>query len=533
MTDPERCGDSPVANEAVADLRKAIKRESERAGGYGAAAGRSRSSSFHVSETGNGEAKHLKTPGGFRRHFMNEQADMRGLPEEQRPLQWKRSFMRSLGPLAHATKPPMAILIDPKTGMELPADEGVSGLTPTALAIVKSFVGSGITFMPGAFAQGGWLFSSVVLTIIAAVNGACIYRLVQCQDKQVNPRASFACIADSACGWIGRLAVQVSLVISQFGICIAYIIFISQLVNSIGHVGTPWIMCVLFPILVPLCLIRSVEHLEYPNLIADVLILFGLIVVIVYGCITMATTDAIDSLLWSIRGDDALWIEHMLRGGPYKAVVPFKPATCGIFIGMAIFTFEGVPMVLPIRNSMAKKERFIPLFGGVFACISLFFCAFGLIGYISYKTRVQTVVLLNLPDDSAWTMAAKFGYMLALCFSTPLMFLPAARITELWAFGASEEDPDKDGDRIWLINAMRTFEILVFCMIAVLCGPYFERFLAFVGALCCAPVAFIYPAVFHLILCADGATAKALDVLLMGFGFCASSFALFSAMFAG
>ncbi|CAK0862696.1 unnamed protein product [Prorocentrum cordatum] len=401
--------------------------------------------------------------------------------------------------------------------------------------------------MPGAFAEGGWLFSSVVLSIIAAVNGACIYRLVQCQ--QVNPRASFACIADSACGWVGRLAVQVSLVISQFGTCVAYIIFISQLalapgrssgapglscapgvpgahgreywsaevwfvsgsglqVNSIGHVGTPWIMCVLFPILVPLCLIRSVEHLEYPNLIADILILFGLVVVIVYGCITMASTDAIDTLLWSIRGDYSMWREQ-LDDPHYKAVVPFRPETCGIFIGMTIFTFEGVPMVLPIRNSMAKKERFIPLFAGVFACISLMFCLFGLIGYISYKRRVETVVLLNLPEDSAWTMAAKFGYMLALCFSTPLMFLPAARITELWAFGASEEDPDKDGDRIWRINAMRTFEILTFCLIAVLCGPYFERFLAFVGALCCAPVAFVYPALFHLILCADGAGAMA------------------------
>jgi len=528
MADPETCVDSPVANEAVADLHKAIKKESARAGGYGST-GRSRS--LHIPETSSGEARQLKTPGGFRRHFMNEQADMCGVPEEHRPLLWKRSLMRSLGPLAPATKA-LAFPIDPKTGMELPADEGCSGLTPTALAIVKSFVGSGITFMPGAFAEGGWLFSSVVLSIIAAVNGACIYRLVQCQDKQVNPRASFACIADSACGWVGRLAVQVSLVISQFGTCVAYIIFISQLVNSIGHVGTPWIMCVLFPILVPLCLIRSVEHLEYPNLIADILILFGLVVVIVYGCITMASTDAIDTLLWSIRGDYSMWREQ-LDDPHYKAVVPFRPETCGIFIGMTIFTFEGVPMVLPIRNSMAKKERFIPLFAGVFACISLLFCLFGLIGYISYKRRVETVVLLNLPEDSAWTMAAKFGYMLALCFSTPLMFLPAARITELWAFGASEEDPDKDGDRIWRINAMRTFEILTFCLIAVLCGPYFERFLAFVGALCCAPVAFVYPALFHLILCADGATAKALDIMLLWFGVGAMVFALTSAIFAG
>jgi len=189
-------------------------------------------------------------------------------------------------------------------------------------------------------------------------------------------------------------------------------------------------------------------------------------------------------------------------------------------------------MVLPIRNAMAKQERFIPLFLGVFACIALLFCLFGLIGYISYKERVETVVLLNLPRDNILTVVVNVGYMLALCFSTPLMFLPAARITELWAFGASENDPDKDGDRIWLINAMRTLEVFVFCLIAVLCGPYFERFLAFVGALCCAPVAFVYPPLFHLILCADSSSAKAVDTIMLVFGFCAMIFALFSAVLA-
>jgi proton-coupled amino acid transporter len=497
MAAPERCGDSSVANEAVGDPHTALRRGAEGTRNYGAAAEPWSSRVPWTSGVGS-----QRTPPSLR--------------------QWTpRGFRRQLTPLA--------IQIDPKTGREVPAGEGSYGLTPTALAIVKSFVGSGITFMPGAFAQGGWLFSSLVLSAIACVNGACIYLLVQCQDRQINPGASFACIADSACGWVGRLAVQVSLVISQFGTCIAYIIFISQLVQSIGHVGSPWIMCVLFPLLVPLCLIRTVDHLEYPNLIADTLILFGLLVVIVYGCITMASADAIDDLLYSIRRDDANWRDKLMDPH-YGAVVPFKPDTCGIFIGMAIFTFEGVPMMLPIRNSMAKQERFIPLFVGVFACISLFFCAFGLIGYISYKERVETVVLLNLPDESALPIVAKFGYMLALCFSTPLMFLPAAHITELWVFGASDDDPDQNGDRVWRINAMRTFEILLFCLIAVLCGPHFERFLAFVGALCCAPVAFVYPALFHLVLCADGATAKTLDVLLIAVGFGAMAFALFSAI---
>ena len=88
----------------------------------------------------------------------------------------------------------------------------------------------------------------------------------------------------------------------------------------------------------PLGLIRSVESLEYAILAADGCILFGLGVVLV--------------LLLSALG---------AGGDPAdRGAVTLRTSGVGAFIGTALFTFEGLPLILPIRNEMARPERCWP-----------------------------------------------------------------------------------------------------------------------------------------------------------------------------
>merc|ERR1712216_818292 len=115
--------------------------------------------------------------------------------------------------------------------------------------------------------------------------------------------------------------------------------------------------------------------------------------------------------------------------------------------------------------------------------------------------------------------------MVALVFGSSLVFLPAARITELWLFGVVREK----GSRKWHKNALRTVEMCSLGVVAIIGGNYFEKFLAFVGGLCCAPIAFIYPALFHLQLCATRPAEKALDWFFIVFGIAAMVFVVFQA----
>merc|ERR1719171_2637342 len=118
-------------------------------------------------------------------------------------------------------------------------------------------------------------------------------------------------------------------------------------------------------------------------------------------------------------------------------------------------------MILPIRNAMKEPEHFWPLFVWMFIGIAAIFTIFALVGYAAYGSAVETTVLLNLPHNDPVAVAVKVGYMIALVLSLPLMFLPAARITELWAFGVTEKGTHK-----WRKNGLRTVEVLMCGLLA-------------------------------------------------------------------
>lgn len=449
-------------------------------------------------------SSNLRAPNGFRRHFLNQQAAAAGIPEEKRPGVWRKTFMDTVRPLLRVGYFDNVLSIHRGTNpdeMETVASgEGKSGVWQTSFALLKSFIGSGVTFLPFAFSMGGWLFSTAVLLLIAVVSALCIKLLVECSVK--SGASNFGDVAHLAGGRLGRLMVQVSLVMGQFGTCIAYMIFVSQLAESLGPVSRMLVIILQFIVLVPLCNLRSVHLLEYPNLFADVLIFFGLLVVIV------------DMFRAMGRGDN-----HCL---------PFKHSTYGIFIGTAVFTFEGIPMMLPIRNAMQEPDRFMAIFARVFTIITMTFVLIGLLGYVGYGTKSELVVLLNLPKRSALTSLVKFSYMVALVLGLPLMFLPAARITEYWALGIEEESyGSSKKESLSLtqivrresgISLMRFAEVCLFAVVAYKGDAFFATFLAVVGATCCAPVAFVYPSLFHLILAAETKAEKLIDVSILLFG---------------
>jgi len=308
-----------------------------------------------------------------------------------------------------------------------------------------------------------------------------------------------------AAGRGGKLAVLVSLVITQFAVNVAYMIFILQMAQSLAKLG--WhhkppsldslVVAGLVVVLIPLCLIRSVRSLEYPILVSDALIFFGLGVIIYCNLSTI------------------------LGGGSKPELSSFRPSSCSLFIGTALYAFEGIPTILPICNSMREPARFRQTFMVVFAGIIVLFMLVGLAGYVAYGTDVEPAILLNLPQRDALIITVKAGYSLALVLGSPLVFLPAARVTELWAFGVVER-----GRRKWAKNAMRTVEVCLFGLATLYGVSYFEEFLAFACPLCCAPIAFIYPAFFHLRLCASTYAEKMLDLFFIALGMASMVFVL-------
>lgn len=77
--------------------------------------------------------------------------------------------------------------------------------------------------------------------------------------------------------------------------------------------------------------------------------------------------------------------------------------TLPLFFGTAIYAFEGIALVLPLKNAMLEPKKFGKAFGvlnvGIVIVTSLFI-SIGFLAYWRWGDDVQGSVTLNLPEGA-------------------------------------------------------------------------------------------------------------------------------------
>ncbi|RMZ80715.1 hypothetical protein DV738_g2573, partial [Chaetothyriales sp. CBS 135597] len=291
------------------------------------------------------------------------------------------------------------------------APTGRGSATNAALLLLKSFVGTGVLFLPRAFYNGGMLFSSLVLLAIAALSFFCFVLLI---DTRSRVEASFGDIGGMLYGKWMRAAILSSIVLSQVGFVAAYTVFTSENLQAFvlavskckTFIDIKFMVLMQLIIFLPLSLIRDISKLGFTALIADVFIMLGLIYLYYSDISTIASPD--------FTLDIAL----------------VNPSSWTLFIGTAIFTFEGVGLIIPIQESMKHPNKFPVVLGTVMVIITILFTSIGALSYAAFGSKTKTVVLLNLPQDNKMVNVVQFLYSLAIVLSTPLQLFPAIRIME-------------------------------------------------------------------------------------------------------
>ncbi|KAG0379235.1 neutral amino acid transporter [Mortierella sp. AD032] len=389
-----------------------------------------------------------------------------------------------------------------------PAPRGTVTPIKASFLLGKAFVGTGVLFLPKAFKNGGLLFSCVTIAVIAAI--CCIAFLMLVKVRLVI-KESFQDIGLILFGKWARYAVLVSVFLSQVGFCCAYLIFVAENIDAVVQTFTEctfhgiqekYYIFVPLIVLIPLVLIRKMEILSLPSMLANFFIIFG----IVY--------------LWYFS------IHHMAVEGPGPNIKLFNQNDFALLIGTIVFSFEGIGLVVPITESMAEPEKFPKVLAVTITIVALIFASVGALGYAAFGENIQTIVVLNLPITSGWTITVQILYSLAIILSVPLMLSPASRILEDGAFG------DRSGRLSNKVKLQKnTLRIALVCLCAVISfvvgGPNLDKFVSFVGSVACMPLCFIFPAMFHYKACAKTIHAKVLDIILGVFGIIAMAFTLY------
>lgn len=392
------------------------------------------------------------------------------------------------------------------------APTGTHSSFNAAMLLLKSFVGTGVLFLPRAFLNGGMLFSSLVLLGVAILSFYCFILLI---NTRLKVEASFGDMGGILYGKWMRAAILFSLVLSQIGFVSAYIVFTSENLQAFvlavskckSFIDIKFMVMMQLIIFLPLSLIRDIGKLGFTALVADAFILLGLVYLYYYDIFTIVTNHGIAD----IKLFNSSWT---------------------LFIGTAIFTFEGVGLIIPIQESMKHPEKFPRVLGTVMIIITVTMVSIGALSYAAYGSQTKTVVILNLPQDSKFVNVIQFLYSLAILLSTPLQLSPAIRILENELFTRS----GKFNPYIkWQKNVFR-FVLVVLCALIAWGGAGdLDKFVSLVGSFACVPLVYIYPPLLHLKAVSKTAWQRMADYTLCAFGVigCAYTTALTIQQWAG
>lgn len=393
------------------------------------------------------------------------------------------------------------------------AKEGDASTLKTFFTLLKAFIGTGIMFLPKAFSNGGILFSSMTLVIVSLVNCICFRLLLDCRERY---GGGYGELGAAIVGPRFRSLILASIAISQLGFVCAGLIFTAENLwafldavtrgrQNIPLGITSLIALQLLP-LIPLALIRHISKLGPVALVADVFILVGLVYIWYYDIASLASR------------------------GLEPSVKLFQHSTWTLTIGSAIFTFEGIGLILPIQSSMKKPQHFGKLLYFVMFLITIIFTSVGALCYATFGEKTKIQVISNFPQDSPLVNAVQFLYSLAVLAGDPVQLFPAVRILETSLF--SERLTGAKSPAIkWKKNAVRT-GLMVLCVgISIVGATDLDKFVSLIGSFACVPLVYIYPAFLHYKGAAETTAAKVMDAVLMVVGLIAMIYTTIMAIF--
>ncbi len=242
----------------------------------------------------------------------------------------------------------------------------------------------------------------------------------------------------------------------------------------------------------PICLVRRIETFAFSYIFADILIFITAITILVFATIHIKEKG----YKWGVGVDiinEKTWLT---------------------MIGSAIYSFEGVGVVLPILDVCEDKKKFPKILFAVMVTNVIFYSVFGEYCLFVYGSELEgkPLITMNLPNiPIVW--AIKGIFCINVIISISLVCFPANNICEGYAYKNMKDSPLKT----WIINVQRILIIAVAIVCCIILGTSLDKFNSVVGTVAATPVAFIIPCILHLKLCNPTRGQKAMDIAVIIF----------------
>ncbi|XP_033221689.1 proton-coupled amino acid transporter 1 isoform X2 [Belonocnema kinseyi] len=365
----------------------------------------------------------------------------------------------------------------------------------TLMHLFKGNVGSGIFALGDAFKNAGLLLAPPLTIFLGVICVHAQHILLRCNDEvkrrvgdclQTKPGFAGTVELCFATGPIPlrkysvfmRKLVNVFLCVTQLGFCCVYFVFISTNMKQVLDVYG-WEMSVqlhMAIVLVPIVLstwIRNLKYLVPISSIANFLVLAGY----------MATMYIMSHNLPPIS--------------ERRYVADWK--NIPLFFGTVIYSFEGITLVLPLKNEMKKPTNFNKPLGVLnvgMVFVGMMFVAMGFLGYLRYGDEVRGSVTLNLASNEALPQCIKLAISLSILLTYALQFYVPVAI--IWPQIVQQYGPFQ-----YPVTAEIIFRSSVCFLTFILAEaiPHLGLFISLVGAVSSTALALLFPPIIEMVVC--------------------------------
>lgn len=392
-----------------------------------------------------------------------------------------------------------------------PHAHGVGGdLVSAVLGIIKGMVGPAILYLPHGFASAGYVVAIPIMALCTALflySSSCLLEAWQLENKKMSlseasnlmgggPHGrrqmmlSYPELAYRALGSHGESIVKTGIALMQSGVCLTYLIFVPQNLHASMKILTGmdispniWLI-VMVAIQVPLSWIRDIRKLTPTNLLANCLILYGLITCLGFATYEATSDEGVEPL-------EGIW-DHM------KQLEPFAKDWF-LFIGTSVLLFEGsITLLVPLQEAVVsetQRAQFPSVYKRVIMGIICFYAFFGITCWMAFGNEVRTVLTTSLPSGVLAT-TVQLAYSVAVIFTFPLQNFPALEIATRTIGGMLV---GTNGEKqFWSKrNFIASVLVGILAIVAVCTMESLDKVVSLMGSLLGCPIAFVFPPLIH------------------------------------
>eukprot|EP01138_Halocafeteria_seosinensis_P015985 gb/GECG01016313.1/.p1 GENE.gb/GECG01016313.1/~~gb/GECG01016313.1/.p1 ORF type:complete len:716 (+),score=80.94 gb/GECG01016313.1/:1-2148(+) len=287
---------------------------------------------------------------------------------------------------------------------------------------------------------------------------------------------TYAEVGEAAMGKVGRILVETHVVVLEWAFCAGFVFVGYRNLQSayrlapvevdpptkltVGLISTP--------LLILLSWIKQLKDLWFISLCGLIVYLLGVMGVTFYEGIREIANDNIG-----------------------RETEEISPMSMIKFIATAVYSLEGINLVLPIESSLKDQRNAAKVIGWGTAAYTFLCALFGAFGYfVGFGTCEGSRIVTDcLTGNEAVVVSVTL--VIALFFTHALTLFPATEIVERKLF-----DPADDSTRtLWWCRLIRVLEVLLTVIVGLMVDS-FEKFSGFIGALMMSTVGFILPALF-------------------------------------